>query len=275
MDFSLDDDLIMIRDSVSRFVTAAYGFEARKALLDSDDGFAPDNWRQFAELGWLGAALPEDFGGIGMGAKATMVIMGELGKGLVLEPYLATVILGGEMIARHGSAAQKDAILPSVAAGEMMLTLAHAEPGARYDLNDVATTARKSGDGFIINGAKHFISSPVLPDFAILFAWTGVQQTKRGERKLVTAFLIDRDTPGFTIHRGPRCAAQRAYHTWQLSFDRCRVHQDQILGAEGQGFDLADKWLKMGRVWVAAAACGNSSANRRTFPSARHIRPGR
>ena len=73
---------------------------------------------------------------------------------------------------------------------------------------------------------------------------------------MVTAFLIDRDTEGFNIERGPRCAAQRAYHTWQLSFSQCRVHESQILGKEGEGFDLADKWLKMGRVWVAAAACG-------------------
>ena len=83
-----------------------------------------------------------------------------------------------------------------------------------------------------------------------------VEQTERGERKRVTAFLVDRDTPGFKIERGPRCAAQRAYHTWQLSFNDCRVHQSQILGEEGQGFELADKWLKMGRIWVAAAACG-------------------
>ena len=96
----------------------------------------------------------------------------------------------------------------------------------------------------------------MLPDFAILFAWTGVQQTRRGERKLVTAFLIDKDTRGFDITRGPRCAAQRAYHTWQLSFNDCRINKCKILGAEGQGFELADKWLKMGRVWVAAAACG-------------------
>jgi acyl-CoA dehydrogenase len=120
----------------------------------------------------------------------------------------------------------------------------------------MATRAVREGEEFVINGSKHFISSPIIPDFAILFALTGVKQTKRGERKLVTAFLVDRDTDGFNIERGPRCAAQRAYHTWQLSFQQCRVHQSQILGKEGEGFDLADKWLKMGRVWVAAAACG-------------------
>jgi acyl-CoA dehydrogenase len=118
------------------------------------------------------------------------------------------------------------------------------------------TRARKEGDDYVIIGKKHFISSPVIPDFAILFAQTGVTETKRGERKLVTAFLVDAGTPGFTIDLGPKCAAQRAYHTWQLTFENCRVHKDKILGEEHQGFELADEWLRMGRVWVAAAACG-------------------
>ena len=120
----------------------------------------------------------------------------------------------------------------------------------------MTTRAKKEGNDFVINGKKHFISSPVIPDFAILFAQTGTQSTDRGERKLVTAFLIDAGTTGFTIDRGPRCASQRAYHTWQLSFENCRVSKEQILGEEHQGFELANKWLKMGRVWVAAAACG-------------------
>ena len=147
--------------------------------------------------------------------------------GYIHRPSEILLACSGEQVEKY--------LMPCVT-GEKKEVFALTEPGAGSDILSMSTNAKRDGEDFIINGAKHFISSPVIPDFAILFAWTGVEQTKRGERKLVTAFLIDRDTPGFTITRGPRCAAQRAYHTWQLSFDSCRVHQSQILGSEGRGF---------------------------------------
>ena len=188
-----------------------------------------------------------------MDYKSLALFERELGKssyglhGYMHRPSEILMACEGEQVARY---------LQPCVTGEKKEVFALTEPGAGSDILSMATKAVRDGDDFVINGSKHFISSPVKPDFAILFAWTGVAQTKRGERKLVTAFLIDQGTPGFDIQRGPRCAAQRAYHTWQLSFQDCRVHQSQILGVEGEGFELADKWLKMGRVWVAAAACG-------------------
>ncbi len=120
------------------------------------------------------------------------------------------------------------------------------------------TRAERNGGDWIINGSKHIIAGPVAADFAILFAYTGIDETTKGERKRVTAFLVDAGEPGFTIDRGPRCAAQRAYSTYRLSFDGLRVPDSQILGEEGNGLDLADKWLRMGRLWVAAACCGRA-----------------
>jgi len=205
------------------------------------------------EMGFYAPNLPEEIGGGGLDYKTLALFERELGKssyglhGYIHRPSEILLACSGDQVDKY--------LMPCVT-GAKKEVFALTEPGAGSDILSMSTNAKRAGEDFIINGAKHFISSPVIPDFAILFAWTGVEQTKRGERKLVTAFLIDRDTPGFTITRGPRCAAQRAYHTWQLSFDSCRVHQDQILGSEGQGFELADKWLKMGRVWVAAAACG-------------------
>jgi acyl-CoA dehydrogenase len=205
------------------------------------------------EMGFYAPNLPEDIGGGGLDYKSLALFERELGKtsyGLhayIHRPSEILLACSGDQVEKY--------LMPCVS-GAKKEVFALTEPGAGSDILSMSTNAKRDGDDFIINGAKHFISSPVIPDFAILFAWTGVQQAKRGERKLVTAFLIDRDTPGFTITRGPRCAAQRAYHTWQLAFDRCRLPQSQILGSEGQGFELADKWLTMGRVWVAAAACG-------------------
>ena len=205
------------------------------------------------EMGFYAPNLPEEIGGGGLDYKTLALFERELGKssyglhGFIHRPSEILMACAGE---------QREKYLQPCVTGEKKEVFALTEPGAGSDILSMQTKAVREGEDFIINGSKHFISSPVIPDFAILFAWTGVTQTKRGERKLVTAFLIDKGTPGFNIERGPRCAAQRAYHTWQLSFNQCKVHQSQILGKEGEGFELADKWLKMGRVWVAAAACG-------------------
>lgn len=205
------------------------------------------------EMGFYAPNLPQEIGGGGLDYKTLALFERELGKtsyglhGFIHRPSEILLACSGEQVENY---------LNPCVTGEKKEVFALTEPGAGSDILSMATTAKRDGDDFVIDGSKHFISSPVMPDFAILFAWTGVQQTRRGERKLVTAFLIDQGTPGFSIQRGPRCASQRAYHNWQLSFQQCRVPQRQILGEEGLGFELADKWLKMGRVWVAAAACG-------------------
>ncbi len=205
------------------------------------------------EMGFYAPNLPEEIGGGGLDYKTLALFERELGKtsyglhGYIHRPSEILLACRGDQIENY---------LNPCVTGKKKEVFALTEPGAGSDILSMTTKAVRDGSDFVINGSKHFISSPVIPDFAILFALTGVKQTKRGERKLVTAFLIDRDTPGFNIERGPRCAAQRAYHTWQLSFQQCRVPESQILGKEGEGFELADKWLKMGRVWVAAAACG-------------------
>ncbi len=205
------------------------------------------------EMGFYAPNLPEEIGGGGLDYKTLALFERELGKtsyglhGYIHRPSEILLACEGEQIERY---------LQPCVTGDKKEVFALTEPGAGSDILSMATTAKRDGSDFVINGSKHFISSPVEPDFAILFAWTGVEQTKKGERKLVTAFLVDKGTPGFEIRRGPRCAAQRAYHTWQLFFSDCRVPETQILGAEGEGFALADKWLRMGRVWVAAACCG-------------------
>jgi len=255
MNYNLTAEQDMIVRSLRAF--REQELEPYEAEVDRTGEVPPELGRQIKqkalEMGFYAPNLPEDIGGGGLDYKTLALFERELGKtsyglhGYIHRPSEILLACVDEQVEKY--------LLPCVS-GEKKEVFALTEPGAGSDILSMATNAKRDGEDFIINGSKHFISSPVIPDFAILFAWTGVQQSKRGERKLVTAFLIDQDTPGFSIERGPRCAAQRAYHTWQLSFNQCRVHQSQILGAEGQGFELADKWLKMGRVWVAAAACG-------------------
>lgn len=255
MNYNLTAEQDMIVRSLRAF--REQELEPHEAEVDRTGEVPPELGQQIKqkalEMGFYAPNLPEDIGGGGLDYKTLALFERELGKtsyglhGYIHRPSEILLACADEQIEKY--------LMPCVS-GEKKEVFALTEPGAGSDILSMATNAKRDGEDFIINGSKHFISSPVIPDFAILFAWTGVEQTKRGERKLVTAFLIDQGTPGFSIERGPRCAAQRAYHTWQLSFNQCRVHQSQILGAEGQGFELADKWLKMGRVWVAAAACG-------------------
>jgi Acyl-CoA dehydrogenases len=120
------------------------------------------------------------------------------------------------------------------------------------------SNARRDGEDWILNGSKHFISGPVMPDFAIVFAVTGMDETERGPRKRITAFLVDVGTEGFDISEGTRCVSYRGYLTFQLSFSDVRLGPGQILGEEGRGLELSGKWLSMGRVWVGASCCGKA-----------------
>ena len=257
MDWQLTEEQKMLADSLAAFVER----ELRPHEAEADRvGEVPEavgeGIKQRAlEMGFYAANLPESVGGGGLDYVSLALMEREFGKtsyglhGFVHRPSEILMACEGDQIERY---------LKPCVTGEKHEFFALTEPGAGSDIMSMQTRAVRDGEGWVINGSKHFISSPVLADFAILFAATGVDETPRGPRKRVTAFLVDRDTPGFQIERGPRCAAQRAYHTHQLSFDDCRVSNAQILGAEGEGLDLANKWLYMGRVWVAAGACGRA-----------------
>ncbi len=224
------------------------------------------------EMGFYAANLPEKIGGGGLDYVSLSLMEREFGKtsfglhGLVHRP--------SEILLACTDEQAEEYLHPCVRA-ERKEFFGLTEPGAGSDIMSMQTRAEKQGGDWIINGAKHFISSPVKADFAIVFAATGTDETPRGPRKRVTAFLVDAGLPGFDIERGPVCAAQRAYPTFQLSFDNVRVPGSKILGEEGKGLELAEKWLKMGRVWVAAGCCGKAerllglatdwAANRKQF----------
>ena len=165
-------------------------------------------------------------------------------------------------------------LLPCVS-GEKLELFALTEPEAGSDVMSMKSNARRDGNGWILNGSKHFISGPCLPDFAIVFAATGVDETPRGPRKRVTAFLVDVGLKGFSIQEGTRCVSYRGYKTFELGFDNVKLGPDQILGEEGRGLELSGQWLGMGRIWVGATCVGKAerlanlatdwAANRKQF----------
>ena len=255
MNYQLTEEQTMLLDSLRAFLDEQvypYEAEADRAGKVSEE-LGNQIKAKAIEMGFYAANLPESVGGGGLDYTTMGLVERELGKasyGLAGHIARPTELL----LACEGN--QIDKYLTPCVTGEKHEAFALTEPGAGSDIMSMTTKAVKDGDDYIIDGYKHFISTPCLPDFAIVFAITGIDETSRGPRKRITAFLVDRGKKGFDISLGPLCVSQRAYRTYQLSFDNCRVSKDQILGEEGNGLDLANKWLGMGRVWVGAQSCG-------------------
>jgi len=207
------------------------------------------------ELGLFAANLPERVGGGGLNYTQMSIIEREFGRtSHALHSWVArpTELL----LACEGD--QVDSYLMPCVTGEKRELFGLTEPGAGSDAMGMQTRARKDGDDWILDGMKHFISAPTMADFAIVFAVTGMDETKRGPRKRITAFLVDRETPGVTFREGTKCVSNRGYKTYELIFDSVRLGPGQVLGEEGKGFELAGKWLGMGRVWIGATCCGKA-----------------
>jgi pimeloyl-CoA dehydrogenase small subunit len=195
MDFDLNDDQRLLKDSVDRLVADRYGFESRKKYAKEPDGFSRALWSQFAELGLLGLPFAEAHGGFGGGPVETMIVMEAFGRGLVLEPYFATVILGGGLVRAAGTPEQQAALLPKIAAGQLMLAFAHLERASRYDTSDVQTTARQEGEDWVLNGEKGVVLHGAAADTLLV---TARISGNRRDRSGVGLFLVDAKAEGVT-----------------------------------------------------------------------------
>lgn len=207
------------------------------------------------ELGLYAANLPERVGGGGLNHTQMSIIEREFGRtshalhSWVARPTELLLACQGDQVEKY--------LLPCVT-GEKRELFALTEPEAGSDAMGMKSNAKRDGDDWILNGMKHFISAPTMADFAIVFAATGQDDTPRGPRKRVSAFLVDRDMPGVTFREGNKCVSNRGYKTYELIFDDVRLGPDQMLGEEGKGFELAGQWLGMGRIWVGATCCGKA-----------------
>ena len=207
MDFDLSEEQRLLRDSVDRLIADRYGFEQRKKYLAEPDGWSRDAWAQYAELGLLGLPFGEQHGGFGGGAVETMIVMEALGRGLILEPYFATVVLGGGLIRRTGGPAQQAELLPRIAQGQLKLAFAHLERQARWNLGDVSTTARQDGKAWVLDGAKGVVLHGDCADRLLVTARiSGARQDRDG----IGLFLIGADAPGVTRRGYPTQDGLRA-----------------------------------------------------------------
>jgi pimeloyl-CoA dehydrogenase small subunit len=250
MDFSLSEEQQMLKDSVQRFIRDEYELEARRKLVASDVGYSEANWAKMAELGWLALSLPEEYGGIGGGAVDTMVLMEEFGRGLVVEPYMTSIVIGGGFLMAGGSAAQKTELLPKLAAGELKLAFAYAERQSRFDLNDVECKAEKSGDGYKISGHKGVVFHAATADKIIVSA-----RTSGGSRDAdgITLFLVDNNCSGLTRRDDPTVDGLRAS---ELEMDGVTVAADAVLGSVGGGAALMEEVVGQAIAAICAEAVG-------------------
>lgn len=193
MDLELSDEQKLLADTVNGLLEKKYDANARLALLTSPDGWSRELWRQYAELGLLGLTVDEQYGGAGMGVDELAVVMECFGRALILEPFLATVVLGGGLVAAAGTPDQKAALLPGVAAGETLLAFAHTEAGSRWSLTDIEANARPSGDGWVVSGEKIAVFGGDSADQLVVSA-----RTPDGE---VGLFLVTADDPGVARDR--------------------------------------------------------------------------
>jgi acyl-CoA dehydrogenase len=257
VDFGLDDEQRAIVETVRRFVVQElYPYEDEVERLDEVPAEVSERIRARAQQAGLYAAnMPAELGGGGLDAVGLTLAERELGKAsfalqhLVARPSNILLACDGDQRERY--------LLPSIR-GERHDCLAMTEPGAGSDVRSMTTRAVHDGDDYLITGTKHFISHADIADFVVLFAVTGVEQTTRGERQLISGFLVDLDTPGVTVTRGSPAVSHRGYHHCSLSFDACRVPARDRLGDEGRGFELMGEWLGASRLTVAAHCVGRA-----------------
>ena len=250
MDFTFNEEQSLIQDQVDQFIQKEYDWETRQSLSNSDLGFGQDNWQKFAELGWLGISVSEDSGGFGGSAIESMLIMEAFGKGLVVEPFLETMIMSGGIIDDHGSIEQKSALLEPAIAGDMQLALAYAEPQSRFNISDVVTEAKAEGENFILNGYKSVVMNGPSANKIIVSARTsGSQLDENG----ITLFVIDSDTSGLNKTDYKTVDGRRAS---DLTIENLSVSQDDIIGELDAGFKILDSAIDKAILAISAEAVG-------------------
>ncbi|MDP7389988.1 MAG: acyl-CoA dehydrogenase, partial [Pseudomonadales bacterium] len=250
MDFSFTEEQTLLQESVSRFMQNDYGFEARQKNASTEQGFSAENWQTFAELGWLGVPFSEADGGFGGGAIETALMSEQFGRGLLIEPFLATVILAGGAIKHGGSEEQKSQYLPGIIDGSNHAALAFVEPQARFNIADITTTATADGDGYVLNGYKAVVLNGPQADFLVVSARTsGEQRDEDG----VSLFVMDAATAGISRRDYPTVDAFRAS---EITFENVKIDADSLVGEAGKGLPILQQAIDDGVLSVGAEAVG-------------------
>lgn len=250
MNFDYTEEQRALRDSLQRFIEKEYSFDRRRTLMRSNESFNREVWERFAELGLLALGVPEDCGGIGGTAVDTMLVMECLGKGLVLEPYIPSAVLATNLVRAAGTAEQNQSLLRSAAEGRLVLAAALAEPEARYALNQVATAAEATADGWCISGNKALVLGGPSADKFIVSARTGGDAVAA---EGISLFVVDRDTPGLELRA---CRTHDATQAADIALRSVQVGHVALLGAAGKALPGIERAVDQALAALCAEAVG-------------------
>ena len=250
MNFDFTEEQVMLRDSVARFIQDDYDFDTRQRIAGSEEGMSRANWQTFAELGWLSIPFAEEHGGFGGNAVDVMLMMEQLGKGLVLEPYLATVLLFGGLLQKGGSAEQQAAHIPKIIDGSCLGAFAYLERQSRFELADVKTTATADGDNYSLNGEQVVAFNGVNADHIIVSARTSGEQS---DEQGISLFLLATDSPGVEKLSYRMMDGQVVAN---LVFTNVQVPAANLVGVQGEAYPLIEAVALEANLAVAAEAVG-------------------
>jgi len=256
MALALTEEQEILQRTARELVQGKSSFKRIRALREdaAGDGYSPELWREMGQLGWLGIVVPEEYGGAGLGWIDLMVVLEELGRGLMPEPVTGTVLLGTTALLLGGTPAQQQAHLPGVVAGERRLALAYQEAGSRYDHQHVETRAERAGDGWRLAGSKIQVLDGHVAEVLVVSA-----RTAGGPRDAdgVTLFLVPRDAKGLTVERQRRVDARGAA---LVRLDGVTIGAADVLGTVGEGAALLRRVLDRATIGLSAEMLGGMAA---------------
>src|SRR5918996_1903214 len=235
MNFDYSEEQQLLADTLKRFLTTNYALDARAKIIASEVGYSAEVWAAFAEMGLLGLLFDTAYGGFGGSAVDVMIIIEAIGEGLVVEPYLATVGLGGQFVVRGGTEAQKSRILPAIAEGKAKLAMAQTERQGRYDLSYVTTRARRAGEDWILDGEKCAVLHGGCADLLVVSARTAGHPT---DPHGISLFLVRQGTSGVALQEYRTLDNLRAV---DIRLSGAVVPGEALIGREGDGLELLDE----------------------------------
>jgi alkylation response protein AidB-like acyl-CoA dehydrogenase len=254
MEFDYTEEQLALQDTLQRFIARDYDFDKRKAILRSELGFSAEAWKQYADLGLLSLPLPESFGGLGGNAVDIMLVMEQFGQGLLMEPYLSSVVLCGGLLRDFASEAIKQKLLPQIAEGTIKASLACYEAAGRYDLSHVACAAAQNGAGWHLSGRKTVVLDGPSADYFLVSARSG---GKTNDTSGVSLFLVPRDAKGLTLAAYPTQTGTRAA---DLLLESVAVGADGLIGQAGAALPAIQRTIDRGIAALCAEAVGVMNA---------------
>jgi alkylation response protein AidB-like acyl-CoA dehydrogenase len=250
MDFNYSNEQLALQETLQRFIGRDYGFERRRELARSALGFSAEAWAQYADLGLLSLPFPEEFGGLGGNAVDIMLVMELVGRGLLLEPFLSTIVMCGGLIRDAASEPLKRTILPRIGAGEIKLALACYEAAGRYELSRVACTAARSGGGWRLSGRKTVVLDASSADYFLVSARTG---SDTAYAQGISLFLVGREAAGVTMFAYPTQSGGRAA---DLRLEDVAVDENALIGPPEMGLAIVERAVDRGIAALCAEAVG-------------------